>query len=69
MTVTEYRVQGMTCGHCENAVRTEVAKLEGVTTLAVSAADGILRIESTAELSDEAVRAAVEEAGYEVAQA
>ncbi|MEB4615594.1 heavy-metal-associated domain-containing protein [Leucobacter sp. M11] len=64
MTTTDYTVTGMTCGHCEGSVRTEVGQLDGVTDIAVSAADGTLRIQSEAPLDDAAVIAAVDEAGY-----
>ena len=65
MTTTEYRVTGMTCGHCETAVSDEVGRLDGVAVLEVSAATGRLLVESPAELDDDAVLAAVDEAGYE----
>jgi len=70
MTVTtEYRVTGMSCGHCEASVRGEVSKLDGVQRVDVSAANGTLRIDSTSPLADSAVLAAVDEAGYEAARA
>ncbi|MCS6712013.1 heavy-metal-associated domain-containing protein [Brachybacterium sp. EF45031] len=69
MTTTDYTVTGMTCGHCENAVRTEVQQIPGVTDIQVSAADGTLRVTSESALDDAAVLAAVEEAGYEAARA
>jgi copper chaperone len=60
-----YTVTGMTCGHCEMSVREEVAEVPGVSGVEVSHADG--RLVVTGEgVSDEAVRAAVEEAGYAV---
>jgi copper chaperone CopZ len=68
MTVNEYQVTGMTCGHCEAAVRGEVAKLSGVESVDVSAASGRLVISSAQPLSDDDVLAAVDEAGYEAAR-
>jgi copper chaperone CopZ len=65
MITSEYQVTGMSCAHCEAAVREEVGKLPGVTSIDVAASDGHLRIESAAELSDAEVLAAVDEAGYE----
>lgn len=65
MTTTTYSVTGMTCGHCENAVREEVAKISGVETIEVSAKTGELVITSVADLADAEVVAAVDEAGYE----
>ncbi|MBO9625195.1 MAG: heavy-metal-associated domain-containing protein [Microbacterium sp.] len=69
MTTTTYAVTGMTCGHCEGSVRSEVAKLDGVTGIQVSAADGSLVVTSDAALDDAAVLAAVDEAGYSAARA
>ncbi|WP_396668778.1 heavy-metal-associated domain-containing protein [Microbacterium sp. R86528] len=68
MTTTEYSVTGMTCGHCEAAVREEVAKVAGVQAVEVTAASGILTVESSAPVDDAAVIAAVDEAGYEAAR-
>lgn len=59
-----YTVTGMTCGHCESAVRDEVGQLPGVSVIAVRAADGLLEVSSDRELDDAAVIAAVDEAGY-----
>ncbi len=68
-STVEYKVTGMTCGHCEASVRSEVSKLAGVEDVQVSAAAGTLRIVSTAELADDAVIAAVDEAGYSAVRA
>lgn len=66
MTSTnEFQVTGMSCGHCEAAVRGEVTKLAGVQQVEVSAASGRLTVISDAVLADDAVIAAVDEAGYE----
>ena len=62
---TEYKVTGMSCGHCEASVRGEVSKLAGIERIDVSAATGRLIVESTASLTDADVIAAVDEAGYE----
>jgi copper chaperone len=69
MTTTTYSVTGMTCGHCENAVREEVAKIAGVENIEVSAQTGKLVITSAADLTDADVVAAVDEAGYEATPA
>ena len=49
---TEYRVTGMSCGHCEASVRSEIAKLAGVEQIEVSAATGRLVVRSAAPLPD-----------------
>lgn len=69
MTQATYQVTGMTCGHCEMAVRTEVTKIDGVRDVAVDAGTGVLAIASDAPLSDDDVIAAVDEAGYEAVRA
>lgn len=69
MSTTTYSVTGMTCGHCEGSVRSEVAKLDGVTGIEVSAVAGSLTVTSVAELDDAAVLAAVDEAGYSAVRA
>ncbi|MET8921222.1 heavy-metal-associated domain-containing protein [[Kitasatospora] papulosa] len=63
---TVYEVKGMTCGHCEGAVSEEISGIEGVTSVKAEAATGRVTVASTAALTDEAVRAAVDEAGYEL---
>ncbi|MFJ9181317.1 heavy-metal-associated domain-containing protein [Streptomyces sp. NPDC102360] len=62
-----YEVKGMTCGHCEGAVTGELSELADVTSVRASAATGQVTVVSTAPLDEEAVRAAVDEAGYELA--
>ncbi len=66
MSTTTYQVQGMTCGHCVQAVSQEVGALPGVQKVDVDLAQGALTVTSEAELDREAVRAAVDEAGYEL---
>ncbi len=62
-----YTVTGMTCGHCVTAVSDELAKLPGVTGVDVDLASGRVLVVSDEPLADAAVRAALDEAGYEVA--
>jgi copper chaperone len=67
MSTATYTVSGMTCQHCVSAVTEEVSGLPGVTGVQVDLAGGGLTVTSDAPVDDDAVRAAVEEAGYEVA--
>ncbi len=67
MTTATYPVVGMTCGHCVNAVTEEVGQVPGVTGVDVDLASGGLTVTSDAPVEESAVRAAVEEAGYQVA--
>ncbi|MEU7164561.1 heavy-metal-associated domain-containing protein [Streptomyces morookaense] len=64
---TVYQVTGMTCGHCEGAVSAEVSAIPGVTSVTAVAATGLITVVSAGPLDDAAVRAAVDEAGYELA--
>lgn len=61
----EFQVTGMSCGHCEAAIRSEVESVTGVENVDVSAQTGRLVVTGDAEAA--AVIAAVEEAGYEAA--
>lgn len=65
MPTSEYRVSGMSCGHCEAAVQSEVAQIPGVQEVAVSAATGRLVVTSAQPIDADAVLGAVDEAGYE----
>ncbi|TNC28459.1 heavy-metal-associated domain-containing protein [Amycolatopsis alkalitolerans] len=67
MTETTYTVTGMTCEHCVNAVSEEVGQIEGVESVSVDLPTGLVTVVSLRELRDEDVRAAVDEAGYQVA--
>ncbi|MEU3028170.1 heavy-metal-associated domain-containing protein [Streptomyces incarnatus] len=64
---TVYRVTGMSCGHCEGSVSGEISQLPGVTSVKAVASSGEVTVVSAAPLDDEAVRAAVDEAGFELA--
>ncbi len=64
MTTTTFQVTGMTCAHCEAAVKSEVSELAGVSDVQVSAQTGVLIVTSEAALDDAEVLAAVDEAGY-----
>jgi copper chaperone CopZ len=68
-STANYTVVGMTCGHCVSAVTEEVSQVPGVTGVDVDLASGALTVTTAAPVDDRAVRAAVEEAGYEVAGA
>ena len=67
MSSSTYTVTGMTCGHCVSAVTEEISQLPGVQAVDVDLASGAVTVTSDAPVEEAAVRAAVEEAGYEVA--
>ena len=60
-----YTVSGMTCSHCVLSVREEVSEVAGVSDVDVDLASGRLTVTGES-VSDEAVKAAVADAGYEV---
>ena len=60
-------VTGMSCAHCADAVRSEIARIPGVSTVDVDVASGEVRIAAESRPDPAAVRAAVEAAGYELA--
>ena len=62
----DYAVTGMTCEHCVASVTEEVQEIAGVTDVAVDLASGSLRVSSDEPISDADVKAAVEEAGYQL---
>lgn len=66
MTTATYQVKGMTCDHCVRAVSAELGRIGGVSDVEVDLATGAVTVESAAPLPEDAVQAAVDEAGYEV---
>ncbi len=62
-----FTVQGMTCEHCVASVTEEVTEIAGVTDVRVDLATGEVAVTSDQPLSDADVKAAVEEAGYQIA--
>ncbi|MFD9461199.1 heavy-metal-associated domain-containing protein [Streptomyces sp. NPDC060027] len=61
-----YQVSGMSCGHCEGSVSSEISELPGVTSVKAVASTGEVTVVSGAALDEDAVRAAVDEAGFEL---
>ena len=60
-----YSVPGMTCDHCRQAVSTELAAVPGVQEVDVDLKTKLVTVRGKG-LDDAALRAAIEEAGYEV---
>ena len=65
-TTSTYKVTGMTCGHCVDAVTKGIGTLAGVTNVAIDLDSGTVTVASAAPLDQETLRAAVDEAGYEL---
>ncbi|MEU9507026.1 heavy-metal-associated domain-containing protein [Micromonospora sp. NPDC048170] len=66
MITTTYQVQGMTCGHCATSVSNEVGAIPGVSDVQVDVAAGRVTVTSEGPLETDTVRAAVDEAGYDL---
>ncbi len=66
---TTYTVSGMSCEHCVQAVTGELSVVSGVADVRVDLDTGAVTVTSAAPLAVDAVRAAVDEAGYELAGA
>lgn len=69
MSTTTYQVTGMTCAHCVNAVQEELHTVPGVESVEITLIpDGVSTVTVTSRepLSRSAVRAAVDEAGYDL---
>ena len=64
--IRSYTVTGMTCAHCVSSVTEEVQEIPGVESVDVVLETGVLTVTSSQSLDDAAVRAAVEEAGYQL---
>jgi copper chaperone CopZ len=64
-----FQVSGMTCDHCVAAVTEEVSAVPGVLGIAVDLVPGgvsVVAVSAEGPIDVEAVRAAVDEAGYEL---
>ena len=59
-------VEGMMCGHCENAVKTALEKLEGVASAEADHEKGIARVVLKKEVPNAILKKAVEDEGYKV---
>ncbi|MEU3765650.1 heavy metal-associated domain-containing protein [Amycolatopsis keratiniphila] len=66
MSETTYTITGMTCDHCVRSVTEEVGKIDGVTGVRVDLPTGAVTVTGSKEPAVADVRAAVEEAGYEL---
>lgn len=59
--MTEFEVQGMTCGHCKKAVETALRSVDGVTSVEVDLDAGRARVEGG---DVDQLIAAVQDEGY-----
>ena len=67
MEKTTLQVTGMTCGHCEKAVKTALLGVEGVSEVNVSLKDGKVEVgHDSSKASVTKLKEAVEDQGYDV---
>jgi copper chaperone len=64
MTTRTYSVPGISCGHCKAAIEGELDGVAGVDSAVVDVDARTVVV--TGEVGEDTVRAAVDEAGYEV---
>jgi copper ion binding protein len=65
MANVTYSVPAISCDHCKHAIETEVSKVPGVSVVTVDIETKTVRVEGDA--TDVDLRAAIDEAGYDVA--
>jgi copper chaperone CopZ len=58
-----YAVSGMSCGHCKAAVEEEIGQVPGVASVTADVDSGLVVVRGEG-LEDDALRAAIDEAGY-----
>jgi copper ion binding protein len=67
-TTATYAVTGMSCQHCVDAVTAEVGRIAGVEQVQVDLPAGTVTVTSGAPLAIDAVRDALDEAGYDLVE-
>ena len=65
--IMKISVKGMMCGHCEMHVKKALEAIEGITSATASHENAEVAIETSKEVDESAIKAAVEKAGYEYA--
>ncbi len=64
MTTKEIKIDGMSCGHCEMAVRKELSKLDNVKVKQVKIGQAVVEYDET-KIAEQDLYRAIEEAGYQ----
>jgi copper chaperone len=59
-------IEGMSCQHCVNHVKNALEELDGIKSAKVSLENKSAEIELNHDVDDEKIKAAIDEAGYEV---
>ena len=69
MTNRTFLVRGMTCAHCVSSVTEEISEVPGVLSVSVELVidgDSVVNVESGSEIDEKLIRAAIDEAGYDL---
>ncbi|MFJ7935666.1 copper chaperone CopZ [Sporosarcina sp. NPDC096371] len=61
------KVEGMSCGHCVNAIETSVGELTGVSAVAVDLANKEVAVEFDGAATLAQVKETIEDQGYDLA--
>lgn len=59
-------IEGMSCGHCVKHVEEALKELAGVKSVNVSLEGKVADLELSQDVSDEQIKVAIDDAGYEV---
>lgn len=59
-------IEGMSCGHCVKHVEEALKELNGVRKASVDLQKKLAIVEANDTVSDDAIKSAIDEAGYEV---
>lgn len=59
-------IEGMSCGHCVKHVKEALGELNGVTSVDVNLDGKFAILDANVDVKDEQIKAAVDEAGYDV---
>ena len=60
------KIEGMSCGHCENRVKNALSGVEGIKIIRVSASEDLAEIEITEDAQLQMAVDAIEDVGYDV---
>lgn len=60
------KIEGMSCGHCENRVKNALTGIDGLTIVRISASEDLAEVEITDESVLQSAVDAIEDAGYDV---
>lgn len=69
MSAISYSVSGMSCGHCADAIKGALTALPGIDAVDVDVAAGLVTVSGGGATVVDAIRDAIDDAGYELVEA